>query len=144
VRLWLDRVLDAAVHGDDQRLDTWAAVARLHLAAPMGPLPVRLDHGPPFDPCPTADPCALAEATQTLATALPWSHLRRDPEVLDTGRPPIAGDLAAWMDDGLFSRTVLATVADLAYAAQALAVLLPESVTSRVAETVRAVGLTWP
>jgi hypothetical protein len=144
IRIWLDRALEVVAQGDTPSLDGWAAVARLHPAAPMGPLPSRADDGPPVESCPTADPCELAEATQTLAAAWPWSHLRRDPEALDTGRPPVTGPIAEWMDDGLFARSVLAAIAELSDAAQALTRLLPSAVTGRVAETVRAAGLRWP
>jgi hypothetical protein len=89
---WLDRVVDVAGRAAaPDRLRTWAQVADLHAAAG-----------------PRCDPAALAAAAASLAEAWPWSRLRAEPSVVDAPGPVPAAELAAWMDDGMWARWLLA------------------------------------
>lgn len=114
--VWLDRVVERAVGGPGTAPASWAEVARLHPAAsPAGPHPCPPDGVP--------DPAGLAAAAAALAEAWPWHRLRAEPEVADVPGQPVPAALAAWMDDGMWARWLLArlpTRADLLGAVQAL------------------------
>lgn len=111
---WLDRVVELAGRSDGRaRLRTWSAVAGLHAAV----------GAPGNRPEAALDPVALAAAASALAEAWPWARLRQDPSVADVPGPPPARQLAAWMDDGMWARWLLArlpAVDDLLAAVRAL------------------------
>jgi len=104
-RCWLDRVVDALASsggaGGGAGPPTWRDVTRLHpassAAATLGP---GVGHRP--------DPGALADATRALADAWPWARLRADPGVVDVPGPLPNARVAAWMDDGMWARWLLA------------------------------------
>lgn len=142
LRVWLDRVVEAAGSGDDRdELTTWDAVAALHPASPARPTPAAAQ--PPTLPAGVGlgDPEALAETTHVLAGAWPWSRLRHEPDVIDTARPPLPRQVAEWMDDGMFARWVLAELADLGLLCRTVRALLPPGVAAAVDDTVQACGL---
>ena len=120
---WLDRIVEVAARaGGPAHLAAWPAVAALHPAA-----------GPPPHP---ADPSALAAAAVALAEAWPWSRLRSEPSVVDVpgvGRP---ADLAAWMDDGMWARWLLAGLPGWTDALAAVHALLPPAMAIAVTDTV--------
>jgi hypothetical protein len=140
LRVWLDRVVEAAAFCDElDRYHSWDEIAALHPAAssPQNPLvstanPVSLD-----------DPQRLAEATLSLADTWSWAGLRRDPEVLETTTPPFSRHLAAWMDDGMFARALLADLAALPLLAKSTQMLLPVPVLEDINEAILATGLRW-
>jgi hypothetical protein len=98
--------------------------------------------GPPGDePLTVLDPASLAGAAAALARAWPWARLRADPSVLDVTGPPPTADVAAWMDDGMWARWLLArlpTPDDLMAAVHAL---LPAALAEGVEIVARAA---WP
>jgi hypothetical protein len=144
LRVWLDRLVEALVFADDtDRFGTWSAVAALHPAAPGQPTSVRANPRSTRAPAPTADAYMLADATLQLATTWPWSRLRHEPEVVDTGQPPLPRHLTDWMDDGMFARWVLADMVDLPVLARSLDERLPGRLVAAIAETVVIAGLPW-
>jgi hypothetical protein len=141
LRVWLDRVVEAAAFTDDpDRLASWPAVAALHPAAPARRPSAPLSAAPP-DGAGFGDPEAVAETTHVLSSAWPWSRLRHDPDVVDTARPPLPRAAARWMDDGMFARWVLADFADLGMLVRSVRALLGDPVADEVDETVRCCGL---
>lgn len=128
---WLDRVVDAAARqGVDDRFRSWSAVARLHAAAD----PVAPDGGAP-------SPAALAVAAAALAEAWPWARLRAEPGVADVPGLPASAELAAWMDDGMWARWLLAQLPAPDDLVAAVHALLPPVLADGVMVVVRS---TWP
>ena len=129
---WLDRVVEAAGHAPaGAGLRSWSAIARLHAAA-----------GPPGDePLTVLDPASLAGAAAALAQTWPWSRLRADPSVLDVAGPPPAANLAAWMDDGMWARWLLARLPAPDDLMAAVRALLPAALAEGVEVVARAA---WP
>jgi len=130
--VWLDRLVERAATGPGTAPGSWPEVARLHPAAgPAG------GHHPGGVP----DPAGLAAAAAALAEAWPWHRLRAEPTLADVPGPPVPEALAAWMDDGMWARWLLARLparADLLAAVHAL--LRPD-----LAAAVAAVaGAAWP
>jgi hypothetical protein len=128
LRIWLDRVVESVTFADEPwRYDGWETVTALHPAAAIDP--VRL-----------VDPWAVADATHSLAEAWPWGQLRQDPEVVPTTGPPMSRELAAWMDDGMFARAVLADLAPLPLLTKSIEQLLPLPLADDICETILAAG----
>ena len=104
-RCWLDRVVDALARsgggGGGAGRPTWQDIARLHPASSASDT-----HGPGVGRRP--DPRALAGATRALAEAWPWARLRAEPGVVDVPGPLPSARVAAWMDDGMWARWLLA------------------------------------
>lgn len=127
---WLDRLVEVAGQADAaSRLRTWPAVAALHAAGMPG-----------TGPGATASPAELVASARLLAEAWPWSRLRREPRAADVPGPPTSADLAAWMDDGMWARWLLARLPaadDLLAGVQAL---LPPVLSEGVIAVARA---TW-
>jgi hypothetical protein len=103
LHLWLDRVVDAAEAATRRRSRSgpplsWDATARLHPAPGMGVVPA---------------PEEVVEVTHEMAGTWPWSRLRLEPEVVDTGRPPLERAIAVWMDDGMYARWVRSELVEL-------------------------------
>jgi hypothetical protein len=132
---WLDRLVEVASQASTAPMCDWFQVAGLHAAA----APALGHRGAAFDPG------ALAASAAALAEAWPWPRLRAEPAVVDLPGPPLASAVAAWMDDGMFARWLLAdlpTDADLLATVHAL---LPPSLAAGVEVVVRAAGETsWP
>jgi hypothetical protein len=142
LRIWLDRVVEvAAFAGETDRLPSWEAVAALHPAAPVRPGGVTPRPDLDVGDVGLADPEALAETTHMLARAWPWDRLRRDPDVVDTARPPLPRTVTSWMDDGMFARWVLADVPGLGALSRSATALLPPPVVSAIGHTIAAAGL---
>ncbi|MGH9209385.1 MAG: hypothetical protein ACRD2C_01740 [Acidimicrobiales bacterium] len=139
LRLWLDRVVEAAVFSgrDDCKLG-WNDVVALHPAATLGS---GGRGGAMAGPAALDDPYAVAEMTLALAERWDWARLRRDPEVLAFAGPPVTPDLAAWMDDGMFARVVLADLAALPVVARTTRLLLPQSLLDDIDDVIMATGL---
>jgi hypothetical protein len=86
----------------------------------------------------------VVEVTHEMAGIWPWHRLRDEPEVVDTGRPPLEPALAHWMDDGMYARWVLNELVDLGVlVATARRVLRPESL-ARIAESFALCGHPLP
>jgi len=130
LHVWLDRVVE--VVGDDPARSalTWGAVAALHPGSGgLGAAP---------------DPQIVAESTHDLAERLPWSHLRLDPDMVDTARPPVARPVAQWMDDGMFARWMLAELVDPRVLAQTLEAVLDPAVTEQIGQSFALCGMALP
>ena len=120
---WLDRIVEVAARaGGPAQLAAWPAVAALHPAA-----------GPPPHP---PDPSALAAAAVALAEAWPWSRLRSEPSVVEVPGAGQPADLAAWMDDGMWARWLLAGLPGWTDALAAVHALLSPAMAIAVTDTV--------
>jgi hypothetical protein len=126
-RLWLDAVL-AAVAADPPRGWTWVDLAVLHPAVLL-----LTEHAPPSPPVERGE---MAEAMPRLAELLsdgrPWADLRAS---CASGALPVEwlpAELAAWMDDGIFSRWMLEGLTPTDDLLAALGDLLPAGLTDRV------------
>lgn len=93
LHVWLDRVVDLAESRAGAGPLSWDEAAQRHPTC----------HGMPTVPLPDE----VVEATHRMAESWPWWRLRSDPEVVDTGRPPLQHEIALWMDDGMYARWVL-------------------------------------
>lgn len=131
LQLWLDRVVvEATEHSSRGRPISWDAVTLLHPGA-------RSVDG-------ERDPEALAEATLALTDALPWHRLRCDPETIITAGPPLARDVAEWMDDGMYARWLLNELTDIRTLARTLDGCLPIDTLHQIAATFAFTGMAWP
>jgi hypothetical protein len=105
-RCWLDRLVDAlagsgGAAGGGPGAPTWRELTRLHPASSVATTRWSgVGLGPDAD--------ALADATRALADAWPWARLRADPAVVDVPGPLPDARVAAWMDDGMWARWLLA------------------------------------
>lgn len=130
LHIWLDRVVEAATSAKRRGHLTWDRVASLHPSgAGLGATPV---------------PHEVLEATYELAATWPWSRLRCDPEMVDSGRPPLERAVAQWMDDGMFARWVLSEMIDLRLLAQTAARHLDDRVVVELAESFALCGFPLP
>lgn len=120
---WLDRIVDAAVRrGGPGRPTDWPAIAALHpVVGPSRPAP---------------DPPALAAAAAALAEAWPWSRLRAEPSVVSIPGVDQSPATAAWMDDGMWARWLLAGLPARADLLAAVHDLLPEPAATAVSQVV--------
>lgn len=142
--LWLDRVVERAA--GTARPRSWAEVAALHPAVQTGPAgaPARLT-APSLDPAhldpahldpARHGPAGLVAAARELAAACPWARLRAEPALAPVPGPPPSPALAAWMDDGMWARWLLARLPspdDLRAAVHALLPLPLAEAVDRVA-----------
>lgn len=135
-RCWLDRVVDAitgssGAGGGGPGPPTWRDVARLHPASSI--VATRwsgLGLGPDAD--------TLADATRALADAWPWARLRADPAVVDVPGPLPDARVAAWMDDGMWARWLLAAFPTLDDLVDAACSLLAPNLARAARQVVRA------
>jgi hypothetical protein len=120
---WLDRIVDAAVRRDGSpRLADWPAIAALHPAVgPSRQVP---------------DPPALVAAAAALAEAWPWSRLRAEPNVVSIPGVDQSPATAAWMDDGMWARWLLAGLPARADLLAAVHDLLPGPAADAVSRVV--------
>ena len=126
---WLDRLVETATAGAGPPGSlTWPAAASLHPAAPVADAPT---------------PESLAVATARRAAEWPWPRLRAEPAGAATPGPQPSPAQAAWMDDGMFARWLLAWFPPLDDLLEACHDLLPEPVAARIDDTV-ALALTDP
>ncbi len=131
--VWVDRVLREAVDGQLDR-GTWTAVAGAFSAfdfldgARDDPRLFRwaTDH--------------MARAGELLADAYPWSRIREHCR-LGTGPVAFSPDLAEWMDDGMFARTILEAMPPLDQVLADLADLLDPAAHRRLIDTIADWGL---
>jgi hypothetical protein len=125
---WLDAVLDHVCR-DPRRRWSWAAISRLH---------------PLSGPLPPDSPSALVARVREAAEGLDWSALRLAAATdLPPGsgpRHPVAPEVAAWMDDGMFARWLLGSRPDPVDVVVDLVDLLPPAVTRGVVEALQAWG----
>lgn len=100
---WLDRLVEIASQADGAaRLRTWPAVAALHPA--VAGLPAR-DRAAAI-----GEPARLAAAALAWSDAWPWARLRAEPGALNLPWLDLTPALAAWMDDGMWSRWLLSAL----------------------------------
>jgi len=135
-RRWLDAVLAAAALQPGR--STWPEVAAMHpTAQALGDVAAE-------------DPgwMLLAVRADELRRAQPWEALRRrcarpgsaapgEDEVAEVGLPAVPHEVAAWLDEGAFSRWLLEPLPTEDDALAALAELLPAEVHRAVSATVR-------
>lgn len=150
LRMWLDRVVETVAFADEpDRWHTWDAITALHPAAPGSLLGLPVRQSPDGSRAPVvgspslADPEALGQATLMLAEARSWELLRREPELVDIGGPPLSRELADWMDDGMFARVLLSELASLSLLAKTAHSLLPFPLLEEINVAVVAAGLRW-
>jgi hypothetical protein len=126
-RLWLDAVL-AAVAADPARSWTWVDVAVLHPAARL-----LLDSSSP-SPIDGRDEVAdaMPRLAELLSAGRPWAELRSACSCGDWPVEWLPADLAAWMDDGIFSRWMLDGLAPCGDLLDALGDLAPVALTDRI------------
>jgi hypothetical protein len=132
-RCWLDRVVDALAgsRGGAAGPPTWRDIARLHPASSAGDT-----RGPGVGRRP--NPRALAGATRALADAWPWARLRAEPGVVDVPGPVPSARMAAWMDDGMWARWLLAAFPALDDLVDAACTLLAPDLARAAREVVEA------
>jgi hypothetical protein len=125
-RLWLDAVL-AAVAADPARGWTWVDVALLHPAARL-----LHDQAPaaPIDRSEVAD--AVPRLAELLSDGRPWVDLRAACASGAWTVEWLPAELAAWMDDGIFSRWMLDGVTPCDELLDALGELVPAALVDRV------------
>lgn len=131
LHVWIDRIVEALACAPRPGGITWDVAAGLH---PSG------HHGVGARPAPEA----VAEATERLAEAWPWDRLRRDPEVVDTARPPLRRTVTDWMDGGMFARWLLTELVDLRLLAETARAGLDPAVVALIARTFHLCGITLP
>jgi hypothetical protein len=147
---WLDRLVETltASAGPPGPM-TWPEATGLHPAAPTTapPTPETLAQatGRPATAPTTTPPTpeTLAQATGRRAAEWPWPRLRAAPPRAGTPGPQPTPAQAAWMDDGMFARWLLAWFPPLDDLLDACHDLLPQAVADRVEDTV-ALSLTDP
>jgi hypothetical protein len=133
-RCWLDRLVDTlagsgGAGGGGPGPPTWHDVTRLHPASSVVTARwSRLGFGPDAD--------ALADATRALADAWPWARLRADPAVVDVPGPLPDARVAAWMDDGMWARWLLAAYPALDDLVDAACSLLPPNLAKAARQVV--------
>jgi hypothetical protein len=133
-RCWLDRLVDTlagsgGAGGRGPGPPTWHDVTRLHPASSVVTARwSRLGFGPDAD--------ALADATRALADAWPWARLRADPAVVDVPGPLPDARVAAWMDDGMWARWLLAAFPALDDLVDAACSLLPPNLAKAARQVV--------
>jgi hypothetical protein len=127
-RLWLDRVLEE-VGADRRRHWSWPSVAVLHPAARLV-----LDDvgGDLFD---VAE--SMPRLAEILARSRSWSDLRHGYVAGQWDAPAVPAEIAAWMDDGIFSRWLLDGVPVCGATLLALRDLLPAGVTDQIERLLR-------
>ena len=132
---WLDRVVDALAEsggaGGGLGPPTWRDLTRLHPASSVAAMRWSgLGLGPDAD--------ALAHATRALAEAWPWARLRADPAVMDVPGPLPDARVAAWMDDGMWARWLLAAFPALDDLVEAACSLLAPNLAKAARQVVQA------
>ena len=80
----------------------------------------------------------MADATQSLADAWPWSRLRADPAVVDVPGPLPDARVVAWMDDGMWARWLLAAFPALGDLVDAACSLLAPNLARAARQVVQA------
>lgn len=123
---WLDDVAAAAERRHPKRLG-WAEVERLHPA-------VKLLRDGGTRRAGADDVCVL-EAARAMGNAIDWPHLRTL-ATLDKLPGRVDAHLAAWMDDGMFSRWLLAQQAPVDVLLDEVADHLTPSAARRLGNTV--------
>ncbi len=131
--IWVDRLLREALAGRLEKA-SWAAVSAEFSAFDF------LDHA-------RDDPRLLRWATdhveragELLANAYPWSRVREHCR-LGTGPVSFSVELADWMDDGMFARTILETMPPLDQALADLADLIEPDAHRRLLDAIEGWGL---
>lgn len=126
--IWLDGLLDEVP-------ESWPRAAELHPAVRM----LRIDADACRNLSPADDLVAIGEA---LARVAPWERLRTDCASGRWSFQDFPRTLAAWLDEGSFSREVLGTLPTWKELANAVADVLPLPVGERVADTLSRWDLT--
>jgi len=132
---WLDAVLAAAAASTAARaaMAQWPEVARLHPA-----VPALVGAGPAAE---LPGPDALGELARKLAAWRDWPVLRRACAAGMWSTPEVDAEAAAWLDDGAFCRWALGAFPDLEDLLEAVADLLPGSLTARIVHTLVVAGV---
>jgi hypothetical protein len=134
--MWLSDVLATAAACDPAARLRWPAVAELHPALAM-----IVQHEPQWRGK-TAE--SLGRLGDVLAEVQSWSVVR---EACAKGEWPVddvPADVAAWLDDGAFSRWVLGGFPPIDQLARAVSATLPPSVARRVRAVLRGWELIEP
>lgn len=134
--IWLDRVFAEAVLEPAHRL-SWPEAVALHPFSGTGD-----EFGSAVDHHATTSPGrTFAVRIVEAASTVTWSSIRSavasGPDALAHVEP----DLAAWLDEGSFARTVMEPYLPVPVLLSELAVLLPEGVHAEITAAVRAWGL---
>ena len=122
--LWFDAIIRVSLADPGGHLG-WATVTALH---PAGPDVV------------DDDPAALACAADRLAVATSWTSLRRTAGHGERPDLPVSPTDADWMDDGLFARWCLASLAEPAQALDELAEVVSPEVLAAIRQVTAASG----
>lgn len=122
---WLAAVLDAGHRSS--RLLSWSEVSRLHPVATLVAGDARAD-------------CSdlLPALTRVAGAAWSWGDLRREIQDFDALGELVDPELAAWMDDGMFARWVLAALPSADELLASVRPLLVPSAARRLAHAIRA------
>lgn len=129
---WLDAVVAGAVAGGAHRLRRWPAVAALHPAvAALVPDAAAADLDGP----------ALARYARQLSAWRDWPVVRRACAAGTTALPGIDADVAAWLDDGAFSRWAMAEYPELDDLLDLVAALLPPAVGAGIDDVLAGSGV---
>jgi hypothetical protein len=125
-RVWLDQVLEAASARPARRW-SWPAVALLHPAAQLVLDDLSGRRSEVVE--------SMPRLAVVLANGRSWADLRTGYASGTWVAPAIPPDVAAWMDDGIFSRWLLDGLPGCGDALVALGDLLSERVMARIAGT---------
>ena len=125
-RLWLDRVLSDVGSRPDREW-SWRSIAVLHPAAQLVVDDLRGRLAEVVQ--------AMPRLAEILARGRSWDDLRLGYESGQWATPSIPPDLARWMDDGIFSRWLLAELPPCGEALVALRDLLPRRLIRRIDST---------
>jgi hypothetical protein len=124
--LWLAEILDEAQ--DSQKILSWREIVRMHpvLGPILGAEGVELA------------PSEVPEVVRLAAANWSWEKLRQDAVRNGWASSVVPVDVAAWMDEGMFARWILAELPDTDDLLGRVRAVVAPSTARRLAHTVRA------